>query len=105
MINEKTPVLNEYGVEQGGYVPAPSGMNGVVPAWHIKELLNMPELKKLFDEAEQKHIKAVSASRVSIQPAVASLKAAPPASDANPNHREDFMRLVGEAARKPAQED
>ena len=27
------------------------------------------------------------------------------ASDENPTHREDFRRLVGAAARKPAQED
>jgi hypothetical protein len=32
-------------------------------------------------------------------------ESSPPANDANPAHQEDFMRLVGEAARKREQED
>jgi hypothetical protein len=85
-------------IVEGGYVEGMSGMTCVVPAWHIMEVFDMPILKKLRHPG----IVAVEKARAS-EPKAES--ASPPASDANPTHREDFTRLVGAAARKPEPKD
>lgn len=76
------------------YVAANTGMNGVVPAWRLHEMLrNNPwsermaiEMKRIEDE-EAKGPKT-------------ALDSVSPATDENPNAREDFMRLSGAAAQK-----
>jgi hypothetical protein len=78
-------------------------LNGVVPAWKILSLLEAPALK-------QKHEKRAAelktfASRGEVVQSFAAESDDPPATDANPNHREDFNLLVGAAARKREQED
>jgi hypothetical protein len=76
-------------------------LNGVVPAWKIMETLETPELK------EHQRL-ASDAYRASLQDksgAVPASASAPLASDENPNHLEDFSRLVGMAARKRPQGD
>ena len=87
-------------------VSANTGMNGVVPAWRLKELLDMPRFKDVRDADEQGELE-----RIKREVPGAALDAATveevsrPASDANPTHREDFRHLVSAAARKPAPKD
>jgi hypothetical protein len=82
-------------ITEGAYVEGMSGMTCVIPAWQIKEVLDMPKLKAQRDAAfeEKKHSgpKAESAS--------------PAATEANPTHREDFTRLLTAAVKRPVQED
>lgn len=85
----------------------PSSMAVVVPSWEIVNLLNLPIFKiqrqkrdeRMAAERDKKNIPEPEA----IEPPAAA--DALPASDANPNHREDFNSLVGAAARKPAPKD
>ena len=81
---------------------ANTGMNGVVPAWRLKELLDMPRFKNIRD-SEEKAKKAEGNREVPN----ATLQSTPasPATDTNPTHREDFNSLVGAAARKRERED
>jgi len=93
-----------------GYIRDDDGentwLNGVVPAWKILEILEVPALKKQHEEHEQKfrdYIKSVG--RGDATQAAAGAATAPLANDENPTHREDFMSLVNAAARKPAPKD
>jgi hypothetical protein len=72
----------------------PVGLGVVVPSYKIIELLEEPALA---DERAKRP--AVGARKATVS------EVAPPATDENPNHREDFRRLLGAAARKPPQED
>jgi hypothetical protein len=81
---------------EGAYIEGMSGMTCVIPAWEILEVLNMPKFKKQRDDFDKAANRPISPKPES---------ASPPATDENPTHREDFMRLVGAAARKPAPED
>jgi hypothetical protein len=83
-------------------VPENSGMMGVVPAWKLNALLDHPSEKEKRAMSEKEEIKRRKAPKVSTD---VNDRLSPPANDANPNHREDFMRLVGEAARKRERED
>ncbi len=75
-----------------------SGMSLVCPASEIRKVLYMPELKK--------RRAAIDAGlHQKFRGAAVPQSAAPPASDANPTHREDFTSLLNEAARKPKQDD
>jgi hypothetical protein len=97
------------------YIQGLSGMTCVLPSWSIREVLDMPELKKKRAENEEKTEAmfrrdgypplSEDARWIEAAGEPSSESAAPPANDANPTHREDFMRLVGAAARKPPQED
>lgn len=85
----------------GSMVPVNTGMMGVVPAWKLQEIFDMPTVKDFMrnqDEIAAKQQKPAISG-------LASLKASPAATEANPTHREDFTRLVGAAARKPAPKD
>lgn len=74
----------------------PAGMGLVVPIERVMEvILNDPGLKKRRADAIEKKRSASAAVTDS----------GLPATDANPNHREDFNSLVGAAARKREQED
>lgn len=81
------------------YIEGMSGMTLAIPAWSIREFLEMPKHKK----EREKAIKEILEKRGTSRGPVA--ESAPPASDANPRHREDFTSLVGAAARKREQED
>jgi hypothetical protein len=78
-------------------VPTNTGMMAVVPAWKLRELLMVDKLKAARRADEELEIARRNAPKVSLD---ASDKSVPPATDANPNHRGDFMRLVDVAARK-----
>jgi hypothetical protein len=87
-------------------VSANTGMNGVVPAWRLKELLDMPRFKDVREAEEKAELERIKREAPGAALDVATeVATAPPASDANPNHQEDFMRLVGAAARKPEPKD
>lgn len=80
------------------YIEGMSGMTLALPAWQLKDFLDM----KKFADVRNKFIKQAQEER-GIGPKTES--ASPPATDANPKHREDFNFLVGAAARKREQED
>jgi hypothetical protein len=92
-----------------GYIIDENGentwLNGVVPSWKVLELLEVPELKNRLTMAEEglrKYVKNFGKITAS-QAASGAFSLA--SSNENPTHREDFMRLVGAAARKPPQAD
>ncbi|HUO92185.1 MAG TPA: hypothetical protein VMU22_04645 [Rhizomicrobium sp.] len=85
-------------IKEGDTLTVQSSMTIVVPAWKIQELLHTQHFKDQRmareKEARQKHV-----SRV--QPEVASAELR----DANPDHKEDFTRLLNAASRKRPQDD
>jgi hypothetical protein len=84
--------------QTGRGVTVSVGVGIVVPSERIVEVLDMPELKRPRDEF------LASAAANPQSAAISPAASVPPSTDANPTHREDFMRLVGAAARKPEQE-
>lgn len=85
------------------YVQGNSGMMGVIPAWRLTDMfMRNQKLKAAFDSIAATAQKNARSSNISLD--VADGGSSPPASDANPTHREDFTHLVGAAARKPPQE-
>lgn len=86
------------------YVAANTGMNGVVPAWRLAEMIkNNPWTSAI--EAEEARLvarDAASKSGVSLDSAGVATEQI---GDANPNHLADFTRLVDVAARKRPQDD
>jgi hypothetical protein len=79
----------------------PIGMGIVVPAYRIAETLNQPELVMARQKEYEQRANEEAATMDSLPSSEASL----PANGENPNHREDFTRLVNAAARKPAPKD
>lgn len=99
-IREKTIIANITANQQSQkiqYVAVNTGMNGVVPAWRLREFLETGELKKHRDQ-----IVAMEVAKRKALSSTVSLSSAPQANDANPKHQEDFTRLVSLAAQKPA---
>jgi hypothetical protein len=87
-------------------VYANTGMNGVVPAWRLMELLEMPKVKAVRDqdEADEKERRKRDTPGATLQSA--SWEVSPPAADANPKHREEFEALVAKSVlRKPEKDD
>jgi hypothetical protein len=78
---------------------APLGMGIVTPAVRLGEILKGEQMTRARKELKEKMVAAKSASPDSLIKGDTL-----PANDANPTHREDFMRLVDAAARKPPQE-
>ena len=84
-------------------------LNGVVPAWKILELLEVPTLRDKHDEGTvdfkrwREGLKDGAAVPSSASPE--TLAAVAPSSDENPTHREDFMSLVRAAAPKREPKD
>jgi hypothetical protein len=72
-------------------------MMAVVPAWKLSELLDHPEMIRFRQMQEDCEIQRRKAPKVATN---LSEGDAPQSSDANPNHLEDFTRLVDVAARK-----
>lgn len=81
------------------YVEGMSGMTLAVPAWAIREFLEMPKYKKPRDKKLEEVREWAKSNRGPVA------ESSPPPNDANPNHQEDFRRLVGAAAQKREQED
>lgn len=97
---KQTPV--QEGLTKGAapdYVVGMSGMTCVIPSWTIAGVLNMPELKKKRGGKELKLTFGHHSNRLPDSPKIVEESALPP-TDANPNAREDFMRLANAAARK-----
>jgi hypothetical protein len=94
-------------ITTGRYVEGLSGMTCVVPAQDILNMfLNNPELKAMREQREQQaeaYWREIGAAPKA-ESAEAASDAAPPATDENPTHREDFMRLVGAVAKKRQQD-
>jgi hypothetical protein len=91
-LNEDTVVDSESQVSGG----INTGIGVVIPVEKILETLDQPELAELRKKALTEHRKRGA------KPDFAADD--PPATDANPTHREDFTRLVGAAAQKREQE-
>ena len=83
------------------FVKSNTGMMGVVPAWKLADILNGAEMKPIFDAAKEAANKDAS---VELDAATLAQSAAP-AKDENPQGREDFTALLGEAARKQKRDD
>jgi hypothetical protein len=73
-------------IKGGEYVKGVSGMTCVIPAWRIKEVLDMPKFKEPRD---QKAREMYDSLRATSPKAESTGVSDPPASDANPNARED----------------
>jgi hypothetical protein len=85
----------DYDVRAGGMIPR--GINVVVPASKIMEVMDHPELKKrrqaARDAAEQAKLPTKLSARAKTSSSVKE--------EENPQHREDFNRLLGAAVRRP----
>jgi hypothetical protein len=107
--SEPKKAENDKSIRHGDKVKIPNSMAIVVPSWEILKLLELPlfvEQRKQRDEAIMKRYKKEnSAEPEATDPSKPDAKLIPPASDDNPNAREDFMRLQGAAARKQPQGD
>lgn len=87
----QTPLIVE-----GKYVKGLSGMTCVLPAWRIREVLDLPPLKTL-----RAKIDAHWAEKFRQEGFPPEMEAAgPPATDENSTHQEDFT-----AAKNAAQDD
>lgn len=80
-----------------------TGFAVVIPWDSFLTVSEDEQLIKALDETIKAELENSSYRPAGLSPS--KLDDAPPASDANPTHQEDFRRLVSLAARKPAQED
>lgn len=80
-----------------------SGMAGIIPSWKLLELLMSNDLVSERKKMEALHLAALKSS--SGAPDFGGSPVSPPATDENPNAREDFNSLLGAAARKQPQGD
>jgi hypothetical protein len=85
--------------------PTNTGMMGVVPAWKLDDLLDFPREKEMRRKAEEEELKRRKTPTVRRDSSRASSNDVPVATDANPNHREDFTRLLNVAVKRPVRED
>jgi hypothetical protein len=106
----KTQPESDALVRDGDKLRIPNSMSVVAPAWEIFKLLDHPKFKeqrRLREEAMIKRKKENEPNEP--QPEAVATEAAPsaahPSTDANPNHRADFMRLASAAARKQTQDE
>lgn len=81
----------------GAYVQGLSGMTLVVPAWHIREVLDMPKLAEARPPRRPPQLRR--------RASVPTPESVPPPNDANPKHREDFNSLLDAAVQKPEPKD
>jgi len=92
-----------------GNFRVPVGVGIVVPVEKLEQLLrDNPNLKKQREKfaADQRAKRAaIQDDAFPVASPDATEKAAPPSSDANPNHREDFNSLLNAAARTRVSED
>jgi hypothetical protein len=95
-INDYVDARDDRGNNLSFKIRSNSGMMGVVPIWKLEDLLSRPDVKKQRINAP--HL--LRAATPDVAGGAASRDSALPSSDANPNHLEDFTRLVGVAAKK-----
>ncbi|MEQ8667278.1 MAG: serine protease [Rhodospirillales bacterium] len=91
----KTQASDSALVTEGDYVKGFSGMTCVCPAWAIWDLLNKPELAKMRETQGQ--IIAANAASLPAESDVSEAAKAPPTTECNPDHREDFNSLLDAA--------
>jgi len=75
------------------YIKGLSGMTMVVPSWAILELLDMPKVKQRRIEEAQREL-----AENQMKP-IAEMEGEADAVPHNPSHKEDFMNLLGAAAK------
>ena len=75
-----------------------AGLGVVIPVEKIIETITQPELSEMRRKIAERTRQQGATPDLSDDPS-------PPANGENPKHREDFMRLVGAAARKPVPKD
>lgn len=80
-------------LRDGDELSMPNSMTVIVPAWEIRNLLNLPffikQREKRYMEREEKE----KSEKNSVKPETAK-------ESSNPSHKEDFTALVSEAAKK-----
>jgi hypothetical protein len=76
-----------------------TGIGVVIPVEKILETIDQPELVEMRKKAIKEHRKGGA------KPDFSDDDAAPPANDANPNHREEFNSLLGAAVKTPQLKD
>ena len=84
------------------YTTESSGLNGVIPAWHILELMETPKVQKYLAKIEDHELKRSSEQPFVISP---NSRSGEDVFIDNPDHREDFNRLLDVAVEKPKQGD
>jgi hypothetical protein len=71
-IYEKRPLRDKDGKEiEGPHVTEASGMNGVVPAWHILSLLEQDDVRGAIKKIEEKEVARLGKSRAVIEASAA----------------------------------
>lgn len=88
--------------EFGRGVRVPVGLGIVVPAYRILEVLDLPQLKER--RRLHKEEMAAKAHDEAATPEVATVRRKSQ-DEANPDHREDFKRLLGAAVKRPKSSD
>lgn len=91
----ETPKRESLAID-GAYVKGLSGMTCVAPAWSIQEILNVPKFMTRRTEIEEEMNQRSKAQALSNMTPVAE-SSEPPATEDNPDHREDFNQLLGAA--------
>ena len=86
-------------VPPSDYVDGVSGMTCVIPAWEILEVLEMPKLKKMRKEKGE----ALRKQRGRFEPPVPE-SSHQTNTEANPEHKRDFNRLLDAAVTKKPSE-
>ncbi|MEQ1618665.1 MAG: hypothetical protein ABL883_10020 [Terricaulis sp.] len=90
-----------------GYIKDETGensfINGVIPAWRISELLDLPALRAYQQMHEDRVAKIIKDKKKGEPDNLAQPTAltAYPKIEENPRHKEDFNRLLGAAVGKP----
>lgn len=82
-------------VIDGGYVKGLSGMTCVAPAWSIVDTLNLPKFKNIRAKADIMLKRKLEEDAAKTPVA----ESTPPTTGENPQHREDFSRLLNAAAK------
>lgn len=86
-------------IKVGDKIRFPGSMTIVVPAWAIMRVIEMDDMLRGQREARWKAEKeAISASETSVAFETETAEVAAPEAD-NPSHKEDFMSLLGAAAK------
>lgn len=84
-------------LDSGEEVTGWSGMTCAIPSWRLDKILNHPDMQR-HRMAKEEAQKTDPKVKLSVR-----AESAPKATDENPTHREDFMRLASAAARTQKQ--
>lgn len=94
---KKTVIGEVFAHADKRYIEGMSGMTMAVPAWDLREFLDMKKFQDLRNEAIEQIRRVRGLGPVA--------ESATKPTDGNPQHQEDFKALLGEAARKRPQGD